>query len=72
MNRKIVSLVSTLALMGSLSACSGTPTTGTQQTVPAPSAASTPDAMKQGDAMKKDGEAMKQGDAMKKETSKKP
>jgi hypothetical protein len=73
-NRKIIGLVSTLALMGSLAACSSTPST--QQSAPVPSAASTtqPDAMKQGDAMKKDGDAMKkdgdamkQGDAMKKD-----
>ncbi len=71
MNWKIIGLVANLALVGSLAACSNTPTAGSQQ----PSSGATtsqPDAMKQGDAMKKDGDAMKQGDAMKKETPTKP
>lgn len=68
MNRKIIGLVATFALVGSLAACSNTPKAGSQQAAPTPSTSSTPDAMKKdGDAMKKDGDAMKQGDTMKKD-----
>ncbi|WP_413198502.1 hypothetical protein [Nostoc piscinale] len=78
MKLKFVGVIASLALVGSLVACSGA---GDNQAAPnnAPSAApasSTGDAMKneggamkkEGDAMKKDGDAMKKdGDAMKKD-----
>ncbi len=63
MNWKIIGLVTNLALVVSLAACSSTPTADSQQPAPTPNAASTT----QPDAMKKDGDAMKQGDAMKKD-----
>ena len=75
-NQKIIGLVTTLTLVGSLAACSSTPTPESQQAEPDPSAENTtqPDAMKEdGGAMKEDGGAMKEdGGAMKEETPTKP
>jgi pentapeptide MXKDX repeat protein len=69
MNSKVIALLTGLVLMGSLVACSAP-----DSQKPSTSSTPQPDAMKQGDAMKKDGDAMKkdgdamkQGDAMKKD-----
>jgi hypothetical protein len=64
MNRKIIVLVANLALIGSLAACSNTPSNKASDSP-------TGGAMKQGDAMKSPsptGGAMKQGDATKSPT----
>ena len=66
MNQKIIGLVTTLTLIGSLAACS-TPKAESQQTTPNVTAESTtqPDTMQQGETMKDDDGAMQQGETMK-------
>ncbi len=74
MNQKIIGLVTTLTLVGSLASCSSASTPESQQPKPATSAENTTqpdtmkgegDAMQQGDTMKEDGDAMQQDDTMK-------